>query len=147
MGLIHDSGDEGIVLRAQCNKRGIPNPGRIYAMKVLANYFQTQTHTQVRRQFENEYQVLCQLSPHPNIIHMYAFFFDRADPSVSQYFKRVGVHQGKMSLFLLMDEHPMSMKEQLDILIDNQGPKVCNSLASFLVLRPAAFLWPWKSRT
>ena len=131
MGLIHDSGDEGIVLRAQCYKRGIPNPGRVYAMKVLANYFQTQTHTQVRRQFENEYQVLCQLSPHPNIIHLYSFFYDRADPGASQYFKRVGKNQGKMSLFLLMDEHPMSMKEQLDVYIHNTGPKVCISVALF----------------
>jgi hypothetical protein len=29
-----------------------------------------------------------------------------------------------MSLFLLMDEHPMSMKEHVDFLVDNQGPKV-----------------------
>ena len=124
LGLIHDSGEEGIVLRAQCTKRGLPNPHRIYAMKVLTNYFQMQTHTQVRRQFQNEYQVLCQLSSHPNIIHMHAFFFDRADPNTSSYFRRCGTNQGKMSLFLLMDKHPMNMKDQLAILVEKQGPKV-----------------------
>ena len=124
LGLIHDSGEEGIVLRAQCTKGGIPNPSRIYAMKVLTNYFQTQTHSQVREQFKNEYQVLCQLSFHPNIIHMYAFFYDRADPNASSHFRRCGTNQGKMSLFLLMDEHPMSMKEQLATLVESLGPKV-----------------------
>lgn len=55
---------------------------------------------------------------------MYAFFFDRANPDVSEEFKRVGQNVRTMSLFLLMDEHPMSMKEQLDILTAGQGPKV-----------------------
>lgn len=93
-------------------------------MKVLTNYFQMQTCTQVRRQFENEYQVLCQLPPHPNIVHLNAFFYDRADPNASSHFRRCGVNQGKMSVFLLMDEHPMSMKEQLATLVESLGPKV-----------------------
>ena len=29
-----------------------------------------------------------------------------------------------MSLFLLMDEHSMNMKDQLVTLVENQGPKV-----------------------
>ena len=77
-----------------------------------------------RVQFQNEYGILCQLPAHENIIHMYAFFFDRANPDVSEEFRRVGRNIRTMSLFLLMDEHPMSMKEQLDILRDGQGPKV-----------------------
>lgn len=48
LGLIHDSKEEGIVLRAQCKKKGLPHPERVYAMKVLTNYFQAQTATQVR---------------------------------------------------------------------------------------------------
>lgn len=47
LGLIYDSGEEGIVLRAQCKKRGLPNPERVYAMKVLTNFFASQTATQV----------------------------------------------------------------------------------------------------
>ena len=35
------------MLRAQCKKKGLPNPERVYAMKVLTNYFQSQTTTQV----------------------------------------------------------------------------------------------------
>ena len=116
-------------------------------MKVLTNYFQSQTQTQVlssscsasliidiasciitiiqaRQQFQNEYSVLCQLPPHENIIHMWAFFFDRANPDISPEFRRVGRNARTMSLFLLMDEHPMSMKEHVDLLVKSQGPKV-----------------------
>lgn len=79
---------------------------------------------QARQQFQNEYSVLCQLPPHENIIHMWAFFFDRANPDISPEFRRVGKNARTMSLFLLMDEHPMSMKDHVDLLVDNQGPKV-----------------------
>ena len=81
---------------------------------------------QVRRQYQNECDILCQLPPHENIIHMWAFFFDRVNPDVSPEFKKVGRNARSMSLFLLMDEHPMSMKEHVDLLVDNQGPRVCN---------------------
>ena len=80
--------------------------------------------SQARVQFQNEYEILCHLPSHENIIHMYAFFFDRANPDVSKEFRRVGRNIRTMSLFLLMDEHPMSMQEQLDILTEGQGPKV-----------------------
>ncbi len=30
-----------------------------------------------------------------------------------------------MSLFLLMDEHPMTLQELMKTLVENQGPKVC----------------------
>ena len=65
-------------------------------------------------------------------MHMYAFFFDRANPDVSKEFKRVGRNVRTMSLFLLMDEHPMSMQEQLDILTAGQGPKVRESVKVYL---------------
>ena len=46
-GLIHDGGEEGLVLRAKCTKPSLPNKERMYTMKVLTNYFQCQTQTQV----------------------------------------------------------------------------------------------------
>ena len=103
-------------------------------LKVSA-YIPFHAWSQARVQFQNEYEILCNLPPHANIIHMYAFFFDRANPDVSPEFKRVGRNMRTMSLFLLMDEHPMSMREQLDILVGGQGPKVGpgNLLALYLV--------------
>ena len=81
-------------------------------------------YAQVRQEFQNEYSVLCQLPPHENIIHMWAFFYDRANPDVCPEFRRTGRNARTMSLFLLMDELPMNMKEHVDLLVDNQGPKV-----------------------
>ena len=80
--------------------------------------------SQARVQFQNEYGILCHLPAHVNIIHMYAFFFDRANPEVSREFQKVGRNMRTMSLFILMKEHPMSMQEQLEILTAGQGPKV-----------------------
>ena len=75
--------------------------------------------------FKNEYEVLCQLPPHENIIHMWAFFFDRPGPDIIKHFKKLDGNQRSIGLFILMDEHPMSMAEHLATLTDNRGPLVC----------------------
>ncbi len=68
--------------------------------------------------------MLCDLPPHENIIHLYAFFFDRANPAVSQHFKKVGKNVHTMSLFLLMDEHTTNLQDLLSTLVEGQGPRV-----------------------
>lgn len=55
---------------------------------------------------------------------MWAFFFDRLNPEVSSLFKKAGKNARTMSLFILMDEYPSSMAEQLKQLIENRGPMV-----------------------
>ena len=57
-GVIHspEADEEGLVVRAKCTKEGLPNPDRIYAMKILTNYFQVETQSQVRT------YILCALS-------------------------------------------------------------------------------------
>lgn len=45
--VIHDAGEEGLVLSVTCEKPNIPTKNRVYAMKVLTDYFHTQTQTQV----------------------------------------------------------------------------------------------------
>lgn len=135
MGLIYEAGTEdgceSLIVRVKCTKPCIPNKERTYAMKVLTNYFKTQTQTQVRQDHQNEYQVLCQLPPHENIIHMWAFFFDRLNPEVSSLFKKAGKNARTMSLFILMDEYPSSMAEQLKQLIENRGPMTSKVLSWF----------------
>ena len=92
----------------------------LYAYHVLYS-------TQVRQDYQNEYNILCQLPPHENIIHMWASFYDRANPDISPEFRRAGRNARTMCLFLLMDELPMNMKEHVDLLVSNQGPKVSNN--------------------
>ena len=40
LGIIHDNGPDGLVLRVKCTRSGIPSPDRVYAMKVLPSYQQ-----------------------------------------------------------------------------------------------------------
>ncbi len=79
----------------------------------------------MRQDYQNEYEVLCMLPPHPNIIHMWAFFYDRVDPGASKFFKKVGKSNIRtMSLFILMDQHPSSMADLMGTLVENRGPAV-----------------------
>ena len=81
-------------------------------------------NVQARASYQNEYEVLCQLSPHKNIIHMWAFFYDRPGPTILKYFKERGSTSRGMALFILMDEHPQNMSEHIQALVDNKGPHV-----------------------
>ena len=82
------------------------------------------TH-QLQKSYRNEYQILCQLPPHENVIHLYAFFYDRADPALCAEFRHLGPNVRSLSLFLLLEELPVSMKAHVDSLIANKGPQVC----------------------
>lgn len=139
-----DKDNESLVLRARCIKPELPNKDRVYAMKFLSDYMHGNTQTQVRsnnnntvissctcsysfqisRTFRNEYQILCQLPPHENIIHMWAFFYDRPGQEVIKHFKKADGNVRALGLFILMDEHPMSMAEQLATLAGSRGPLV-----------------------
>lgn len=112
-----------LVLRVKCIKEGIPNPEKIYAMKFLANFLHESSQTEVNRQFRNEYDILCRLPSHENIINMWAFFYDRPSNDLLRRLKGPvsGSHR-TLGLFILMDEHPMNMEEQLAILADSRGP-------------------------
>lgn len=132
---------DSLVLRAKCVRPGVPNPDRTYAIKFLSDYLHETTQTQVSKKFRNEYDVLCQLPPHENIIHMWAFFYDRPGPEVKKYFRKLSGNFRSLGLFILMDEHPLSMMEQLAILADNRGP-LSNKVVEWMrdVMRGLVFL-------
>ncbi len=79
---------------------------------------------QARKHYQNEYDVLCQLPSHKNIIHMWAFFYDRPGPRELKYLQRQRSGSRGMALFILMDEHPQSMADHVQTLVDNKGPYV-----------------------
>ena len=39
--------EEGVVVRVKCTKPGIPNPSRIFAMKIMTNILDTSSLTHV----------------------------------------------------------------------------------------------------
>eukprot|EP00731_Ephydatia_muelleri_P030669 Em0022g183a len=142
IGVIHNNGPDGLVLKVKCTRNGIPNPDRMYAMKVLPSYQQqSSTVSNLQKSYRNEYQILCQLPPHENVIHLYAFFYDRADPALCAEFRHLGPNVRSLSLFLLLEELPVSMKAHVDSLIANKGPQVGDVLRWFEdLLRGLVFL-------
>ena len=60
-------GQNGMVVAATCSCRGLPNPGKLYAVKLLFNF--THEYSSVlRNTYENEWLVLSRLLPHENIV-------------------------------------------------------------------------------
>lgn len=76
---------------------------------------------QAREEYKNEYEVLSQLLPHPNIIQLHAFFYDRMEPSLVPGIKHP---TRSISLFMVMDFHSLDMEENIKELCEHQGPKV-----------------------
>lgn len=42
-----DSQGQGMVVRTKCNKQGLPDPSRVYAMKVIPGVMDTSTYSTV----------------------------------------------------------------------------------------------------
>ena len=83
----------------------------------------THTHThapiKARTDFKNEYEILSSLSPHKNIVRLYAFFYDR--PKVHPKLRECG---DGMALCMLMEQLSQNMQQQLDVLCRGTGPNV-----------------------
>ena len=49
--------EEGVVVRVKCTKPGIPNPSRIFAMKIMTNILDTSslTHVSNTNSIDSEY--------------------------------------------------------------------------------------------
>lgn len=69
------SGCSGLVVAARCTRKGIPDPNKIYAVKLLYNFCHEESSV-VRNAFENEWLVLSRTLPHPNVIRFWAQFVD-----------------------------------------------------------------------
>lgn len=70
---------------------------------------------------------------------MWAFFYDRPGQEVIKYFKKADGNKHSLGLFILMDEHPMSMAEQLATLAGSRGPLVSTILHSLLEVLRTSF--------
>ena len=84
------------------------------------------TPPQARDAFKTEYEVLCKLPLHDNIIKLHAFFFDRFDPKIHPAVKEQPGSRS-VSLFLIMELHPTSMDKVMEERYRQRGPKVCGA--------------------
>ena len=67
----------------------------------------------MREQYHREYDVLATLPPHPNIVRLLAFFYDRLGDSLPdmEQFDALRNHARSMSLMLVMEYHPTTLAE------------------------------------
>lgn len=115
--------DEGVVVRVKCTKPGIPNPSRVFAMKIMTNILDTSTLTNVRSNFRNEYDILSGLPPHDNIVKLFAFFYDR--PKAYPKLKQCG--EG-LALCMLMEQLSQNMQEHINSLRRANGPMASRTI-------------------
>jgi serine/threonine protein kinase len=78
---------------------------------------------QARDEFKTEYEVLCKLPFHENIIKLHAFFFARFDPGIHPSLKEIAGSRS-ISLFLVMEFHTNSMRKLMEDLHQKRGPRV-----------------------
>ena len=62
--------------------------------------------------------------PHPNILQLHAFFYDRMDPNLVTGMKSHAAQNRSISLFMVMDYHTLDMEDHIKDLFEHQGPKV-----------------------
>ena len=74
----------------------------------------------MRAEFKNEFDILCRLPQHDNIIHQFAFFYDK--PMKYPDFKIL--HGEGMALFILLEELQQNMSEYLNTLCGLTSPRV-----------------------
>ncbi|XP_065885174.1 uncharacterized protein [Dysidea avara] len=133
-----NEGDESVVVKAKCQHEELTDTNKIYAIKILTNFYQdTSTVTKARGEFKNEYEILSQLLPHPNILQLYAFFYDRIDPNLVPGMKSNAAQNRSISLFMVMDYHTLDMEAHIKDLFEHQGPKNTDVLKWFTQLLSA----------
>ena len=84
----------------------------------------------MRSNYKVEYEILSGLPPHKNIVHLYAFFYDR--PKIHQKLQMLGEGIG---LFILMEQLTQNMKGMLDTLRRGPGPAVSVSLLQCMYVK------------
>ena len=75
-------GQNGLVVSAKCTKEGLPDPTKLYAIKLLYNFTHEYTSV-VRNAYENEWLILSRLLPHPNIVRFWSQFISIIPESFS----------------------------------------------------------------
>ena len=118
------TGQSGLVVAATCTRLGLPDPSKLYAVKLLFN-FSHEYSSVMHNTFENEWLVLSRLLPHPNIVRFWSQFVGPIPPSFSQllpvdlrkmsaYRDRLGQMQKRKGQFLVLDHHSQNLSSWTD---------------------------------
>ena len=113
-------GQSGLVVAARCTMRGLPDPSKLYAVKLLLN-FTHEYSSIVRNSFENEWLILSRLLPHDNIVRFWAQFISTIPDAFAEVLpeevrkltktkSRSGAETRKKGQFLVLDYHPQDLR-------------------------------------
>ena len=115
------TGQHSMVIAATCKRLGLPNPKKLYAIKLLFNF--THEYTSVlSNQYENEWLVLSRLLPHPNIIRYWSQFISSIPDEFLEYMPielqklvdKMNSHGEcvrRKGQFLVLDYYPRTMQD------------------------------------
>lgn len=113
-------GQNGLVVAAKCTHRGLPDPEKLYAVKLLFN-FTHEYSSIVRNAYENEWLVLSRLLPHDNVVRFWAQFISVIPEPFAQllpanvrkfttYRNKSGEEVRRRGQFLVLDYHPHDIR-------------------------------------
>lgn len=114
------SGQNGLVVAAKCLREGLPNPSKLYAVKLLFNFTHEYTSV-VRNAYENEWLILSRLLPHENVVRFWAQFISVIPESFAKLLppgtrehcrkkNRSGQTIATKGQFLVLDYHPFDLE-------------------------------------
>ena len=88
----------------------LSQPWWLFLTRCLTVWF---SFCQMREQFDREYEVLATLPPHPHVVRLLAFFYDRLGDSLPEMaqFDALRDRARSVSLLLVMEYHPMTLAE------------------------------------
>lgn len=114
-------GQNGMVVAAKCTKPDLPDPDKLYAVKLLFNFTHEYTSV-IRNTYENEWLILSRLLPHENIVRFWAQFisiipeyFSVLLPNDIQKYTTHKSRTGKVvpskGQFLVLDYYPQDLQK------------------------------------
>ena len=114
------SGQNGIVVAAKCTRKGLTDPNKLYAVKLLFN-FTHEYSSVIRNTYENEWLILSRLLPHDNMVRFWSQFICVIPPAFSkilpEHVRKFTTHTSKSGVvvpskgqFLVLDFHPEDFK-------------------------------------
>ena len=114
-------GQNGLVVAAKCTRPHLPDPNKLYAVKLLFNFTHEYTSV-IRNTYENEWLILSRLLPHENIVRFWSQFISTIPDSFStllptdiQKFTTHKNRSGKVipskGQFLVLDYHPQDLQK------------------------------------
>ena len=117
-------GQHGLVVAAKCNRPGLPNQEKLYAVKLLFT-FMHDFSSAIRNAYENEWSVLSRIVSHKNVVRYWAQFISPIPDSFISHLPdnvrsyaaqkdRSGEYIRRKGQFVVFDYYPTNLRAWLE---------------------------------